>query len=59
MKSLLREKGASAWKFQTVRASIKGKNPGDFLSLDDAALKDFLEKLYLPLRAVRKGGEGG
>jgi len=46
--ALLRVLEKTALKFQTVRASVKGKNPGDFLSLDDAALKEFLEKLYLP-----------
>ncbi len=39
----------TALKFQTVRASIKGKNPGDFIeSMEEEQLKVYLKKLYLP-----------
>ncbi len=36
-------------KFQTVKVSIKGKNPGDFLEIkDNDDLNNFFKKLYLP-----------
>ncbi len=39
----------TALKFQTVRASPKGKNPGDFLEYSDLdRLKEHLRKLYMP-----------
>lgn len=39
----------TALKFQTVRASIKGKNPGDFIEgLSDKDLIYYFKKLYIP-----------
>jgi site-specific DNA-methyltransferase (adenine-specific) len=39
----------TALKFQTVKTSIKGKNPGDFIEgLTDTDLVDYLKKLYIP-----------
>jgi len=39
----------TALKFQTVKASRKGKNPGDFIEgLDDRELISYLRKLYQP-----------
>jgi len=36
-------------KFQTVKASIKGKNPGDFIEgLSDRDLIYYFKKLYIP-----------
>ena len=41
-------------KLQTVKTSLKGKNPGDFIKIThtgvvkDTKIKEFLEKLYLP-----------
>ncbi len=41
----------TALKFQTVKASIKGKNPGDFIEgMTDEELVQYLKKLYLPPR---------
>ncbi len=46
---LLRIIERTALKFQTVRTSPKGKNPGDFLEYSDLDhLKEHLRKLYLP-----------
>jgi hypothetical protein len=46
---LLRALERTALKFQTVKASIKGKNPGDFLEFkDELNLINFLRKLLLP-----------
>ncbi|MEN3012869.1 MAG: DNA methyltransferase [Dictyoglomus thermophilum] len=39
----------TALKFQTVKTSIKGKNPGDFIEeLTDVDLIHYLKKLYIP-----------
>jgi len=39
----------TALKFQTVKASIKGKNPGDFIEgLSDKDLVYYFRKLYIP-----------
>lgn len=39
----------TALKFQTVKTSIKGKNPGDFIEgLTDIDLIYYLKKLYIP-----------
>lgn len=39
----------TALKFQTVKASIKGKNPGDYIeNMNDEQLLNFLRSLYLP-----------
>jgi len=39
----------SALKFETVKSSIKGKNPGDFIeNLNYKELVNYLEKLYIP-----------
>ena len=39
----------TALKFQTVKTSIKGKNPGDFIEgLTDTELIRYLKKLYIP-----------
>ncbi len=39
----------TALKFQTVKTSIKGKNPGDFIEgISEEDLKNYLRKLYLP-----------
>ena len=38
----------TALKFQTVKTSIKGKNPGDFIELKDEELFNFLKKLFTP-----------
>ena len=39
----------TALKFQTVKASVKGRNPGDFIeNLDDAKLITYLRKLFIP-----------
>lgn len=39
----------TALKFQTVKASIKGKNPGDFIEgLSEEDLVLYLRKLYIP-----------
>ena len=39
----------TALKFQTVKASIKGKNPGDYIkNKNDNELIKFLRKLYIP-----------
>jgi DNA modification methylase len=40
----------TALKFQTVKASVKGKNPGDFINIRNinGNLKDFLRILYIP-----------
>ncbi len=40
----------TALKFQTVKASNKGKNPGDFLELDEEELISWLRKLYIPAK---------
>jgi len=46
--SLLRILERTALKFQTVKASIKGKNPGDFIEFKDDELIAFLKKLFIP-----------
>ncbi len=39
----------TALKFQTVKASIKGKNPGDFIeNIEESQLEEFLKKLFVP-----------
>ena len=39
----------SALKFQTVKASVKGKNPGDFIeNVNEEKLTTYLEKLFAP-----------
>jgi len=39
----------TALKFQTVKASVKGKNPGDFIKeTDDKKLINYLKKLFIP-----------
>lgn len=39
----------TALKFQTVKSSIKGRNPGDFIEIDDSeSLERLLKLLYLP-----------
>lgn len=38
----------TALKFQTVRASPKGRNPGDFIEMKIEELKVYLKKLYIP-----------
>jgi len=39
----------SALKFQTVKASVKGKNPGDFVeNTNDMKLISYLRKLFIP-----------
>jgi len=39
----------SALKFQTVKTSVKGKNPGDFIeNIDDVDLMIYLKKLFIP-----------
>lgn len=39
----------TALKFQTVKTSVKGKNPGDFIEdIDQVKIKNYLTKLYLP-----------
>jgi uncharacterized Zn finger protein (UPF0148 family) len=39
----------TALKFQTVKTSIKGKNPGDFIeNLSDKDLTNYFKKLYTP-----------
>jgi len=39
----------TALKFQTVKASIKGKNPGDFIeNIDDENLLTYLKKTFAP-----------
>jgi len=39
----------TALKFQTVKASIKGKNPGDYIrNKNEVELIDFLRTLYIP-----------
>lgn len=41
----------TALKFQTVKVSVKGKNPGDFIEgISDKDLVDYLKKLYSPTR---------
>jgi DNA modification methylase len=45
---LLEILGRTALKFQTVKASIKGKNPGDYIKdKDDENLINFLKTLYI------------
>jgi site-specific DNA-methyltransferase (adenine-specific) len=53
--SLLKVLERTALKFQTVKASIKGKNPGDFFEIEtEAEIKRTLEKLFLtPQNYVR------
>jgi hypothetical protein len=47
--SLLNALERTALKFQTVKASVKGKNPGDFIEgLDDIELILYLKKLFVP-----------
>lgn len=46
---ILKMIGRTALKFQTVKASVKGKNPGDFI--EHTKIKDIVihfQKLYLP-----------
>ena len=49
-------------KLQTVKTSLKGKNPGDFLEIirggavKDRRVKEYLEKLYLPPNQYLKQG---
>jgi len=46
--------GKKVLKFQTVMASQKGKNPGDFHEFtDNSAVSDYLEALYLPSQQYR------
>lgn len=41
----------TALKFQTVKASAKGRNPGDFIEgMSDTEIINYLKKLYLPQR---------
>ena len=41
----------TALKFQTVKASVKGENPGDFIEgLSPAEVVDYLRKLHIPPR---------
>ena len=48
---LLRALGKTALKFQTVKTSINGRNPGDFIEgLNDKELMKYLEKLYSPTK---------
>ena len=55
--SLLRVLERTALKFQTVKASIKGKNPGDFIELiNEKRLYNFLGKLFLPPSIYLKEG---
>ncbi len=45
----------TALKFQTVRASVKGKNPGDFLESESIEqLINYLKRVYLPSSAYLK-----
>lgn len=45
----------TALKFQTVKASVKGENPGDFIEgLSPAEVVDYLRKLYIPPRQYVK-----
>ncbi|WP_297459176.1 DNA methyltransferase [Thermococcus sp.] len=45
----------TALKFQTVKASIKGRNPGDFIEgIDGEDLRTYLRKLYIPPSAYIK-----
>ncbi|WP_457549949.1 hypothetical protein, partial [Archaeoglobus sp.] len=47
--NLLNALERTALKFQTVKASVKGKNPGDFIEgLDDVELVVYLKKLFVP-----------
>ena len=52
----------TALKLQTVKTSLKGKNPGDFIEIEhagvvkDRRVKEFLEKLYLPPSQYLKQG---
>jgi len=47
--NLLNALERTALKFQTVKASVKGKNPGDFIEgLDDTELIMYLKKLFIP-----------
>ena len=56
----LRALERTALKFQTVKASVKGKNPGDFIeNLDDKQLKSYLQKLYVPPKIYVKMLEEG
>ena len=41
--------GRTALKFQTVKPSVKGKNPGDFIEgLTESELISYIRKLYMP-----------
>lgn len=58
--SFLRALERTALKFQTVKASIKGRNPGDFIEgLEGEKLRAYLMKLYVPplvyVKMLRKG----
>ncbi|MEM3503807.1 MAG: hypothetical protein QW134_06250, partial [Nitrososphaeria archaeon] len=45
----------TALKFQTVKISIKGKNPGDFFEdMDEDDLTIYLKKTFLPSREYIK-----
>jgi len=47
--NLLKVLERTALKFQTVKSSIKGRNPGDFIKTEDIEnLKILLKTLYLP-----------
>lgn len=45
----------TALKFQTVKAAIKGRNPGDFIeTTEDNQLEAYLRNLYIPSSEYRK-----
>ncbi len=45
----------TALKFQTVKASIKGRNPGDFLELKgEEEVRSFLRKLFITPKEYKK-----
>jgi hypothetical protein len=54
--TLLKVLERSALKFQTVKSSIKGRNPGDFIQSDDKHLiENLLKNLYLrPSEYIKK-----
>ena len=60
--SVLKVMERTALKFQTVKSSIKGRNPGDFIETDDCeSLETILKLLYLPpneyLRVIESYGD--
>ena len=60
--SVLKVLERTALKFQTVKSSIKGRNPGDFIETDDCeSLETILKLLYLPpneyLRVIESYGD--